>query len=201
MLGASPPPWLAFWGHVSSGAVCSPSYQLQTLEISPVHHGARPQLAINQCCERSCTSQIYQFWELSRASAQECDLGSRNPIPPGFVAIFHVPSSETVTKTVDLETDVRGTRTHLVHKLQLLPAADQPVGVDETAGHGLGVEDHVPGHAHQNVPVVSRVGETAHRHAEERRERQLERLHLDTGRTDGRAGTSNGRDSSYKQTR
>lgn len=60
-----------------------------------------------------------------------------------------------------------GTRpTHLVHKLQLLPSADEPIGVDEAAAHGLGVEDHVSGHAHQDVPVVPRVGEATHCHAE-----------------------------------
>lgn len=56
-----------------------------------------------------------------------------------------------------------------MHKLQFLPAADQPIGIDKTTGHGLGVEDHVSGHAHQNVPVVSRVGETAHCNAGERK--------------------------------
>lgn len=57
-----------------------------------------------------------------------------------------------------------------MHKLQFLPAADQPIGVDETTSHRLGVEDHVPGDAHQDVPVVSRVGEAAHCDAGERKE-------------------------------
>lgn len=57
-------------------------------------------------------------------------------------------------------------KSHLVHKLQLLSAAGEPIGVDEAAARRSGVENHVSGHAHQNVPIISCVGETTHCNAE-----------------------------------
>lgn len=77
-----------------------------------------------------------------------------------------------------------------MHKLQFLPSADQPIGVDEATSHRLGVEDHVPGHAHQNVPVVPRVGEAAHCNAGERKEVTVCPSGEQKRRRDGRANRS-----------
>jgi len=49
-----------------------------------------------------------------------------------------------------------------VHKLQFLPSTGEPIGVDKAAAHGPGVEDHVSGDAHQDIPIISSVGETTH---------------------------------------
>lgn len=53
-------------------------------------------------------------------------------------------------------------QTNLVHKLQLLPSTDESIGVDKATTHWSWVENHIPGNAHQNIPIISCVGETAH---------------------------------------
>jgi len=52
-----------------------------------------------------------------------------------------------------------------VHELQFLASTDEPIGVDEATGHGSGVENHVFGNAHKNIPIISCVGETTHGNA------------------------------------
>lgn len=59
-----------------------------------------------------------------------------------------------------------------MHKLQLLASADEPIGVDEAAAHRSGVENHVSGDAHQDVPIVSCVGEATHCNAEKYQTRE-----------------------------
>lgn len=53
---------------------------------------------------------------------------------------------------------------HLVHKLQLVSAPCQAIGVDVATGYRSGVQDHVPGHAHQHVPVISPIREATDGH-------------------------------------
>lgn len=58
------------------------------------------------------------------------------------------------------------TETHLVHKLQLLPSTDESICVDEAATHWPWVENHVSGNTDQDVPIVTRVGESTSGHTE-----------------------------------
>lgn len=71
---------------------------------------------------------------------------------------------------------VRVQLTDLVYKLQLLPSTSEAIGVDKAAAHRSGVENHVSGNAHQNVPIISCVGETTHRNTGKGKERTHEML-------------------------
>lgn len=84
-----------------------------------------------------------------------------------FASFYRVPFCFLAKR---LSADRRLRRhTHLVHKLQLLPSANQPIGVDKAAAHWSRVENHVSCDAHQNVPIVSCVREATHRNAEKER--------------------------------
>lgn len=77
---------------------------------------------------------------------------------------FSLRNIQGETSLIKLTPNV--TETHLVHKLQLLPSTDESICVDEAATHWPWVENHVSGNTDQDVPIVTRVGESTSGHTE-----------------------------------
>lgn len=65
-----------------------------------------------------------------------------------------------------------------MNKLQLLSFSAETIRVDEAPAHRPRVQNHVSGNSNQDVPIISRVGETTHGNA--KNQSKQETFELDT---------------------